>query len=375
MVSFWGLLYGSLLIALPWDLQVIADGEAADSLLNAGIDHALASRREEARAAFQHAVALDPVGAAAPKAHQQLGQMYFTDFRGGSTDALELAKWHFAKHFEADISGSLIRWYNFRGGAEVELKERLGREAAAIAAVPLPSQSHLLLVRHLEFLRARERDPTWLGAHLVGCHALVVQTDLSPDACSYAAFWADSFIQVLQTPAVGRTLSTTAPRVVVLGSALGEQCASVVALAPAARCLGYELLCDMTVDAQQLWERAVAGNGSPKRVHFQCRDALGPEPWWDEGLWGDKLSESDQSPLLIWANDYAWGEEAREALLRKASREAGPGAVLVLPRLGETPSGWKRAMDLEVDVSWHSALPVTALERDIDSDEHTSLEL
>lgn len=355
--------------------RVIADGEAAASLLKAGIDDALAGRRDEARATFQRAISLDPAGASAPKAHQQLGQMFFTDFRGGSADALEMAEWHFAQHFEADVPGSLIRWYNFRGGEVVELEARLRREKAAIAAIPLPSQSHSLLVRHLELLRARERDPAWLGAHLVGCHALVVQTGLAPDACSYAAFWADSLLQVLQTPAIVRALSATAPRVVVLGSALGEQCASVVAWAPAARCLGYELLCGMAADARQLWEEAVAGNGSPERVRFECRDALGQEPWWDEGFWGGEPSEADASPLFIWANDYAWGEEAREVLLRKATQEAGPGAVLVLPRLGATPAGWNRAMDLEVDVSWHSALAVTVLERRIVSDARMNLDL
>eukprot|EP00747_Dinoflagellata_sp_TGD_P168548 gnl/TRDRNA2_/TRDRNA2_195171_c0_seq1.p1 gnl/TRDRNA2_/TRDRNA2_195171_c0~~gnl/TRDRNA2_/TRDRNA2_195171_c0_seq1.p1 ORF type:complete len:377 (+),score=84.38 gnl/TRDRNA2_/TRDRNA2_195171_c0_seq1:55-1185(+) len=332
---------------------------AAAAELQRGLQLARNGKISEAYLAFELVVEYDPLGPAAKDAYWQLGQIHFA---GGARDMAEEA---FARYYEADLEKSVLERYNFHGTPE-ELAARL-KEEADYADTKASDEAWAPVRRHLQRIRAKEGDPQWLASTFLDCHVQAAAGGAGYQACAYGVTWLDSFVKVLEAAPLSHILAAPKLRIVVLGSALGYQCAWLVALHPNARCVGIEMLTGLATEAAKLLEEQDGtGEGNfSARARFECRDALGPDRWWDKTASG----APEDGPLLVWANDYSWGPGTRERLFKKAADEAAleaKGAVLIVPKLDAEnvmpPAGWLESGTASVPASWVSALTLAIYE-------------
>ncbi|CAE7621985.1 TMTC1 [Symbiodinium pilosum] len=155
---------------------------------------------------------------------------------------------------------------------------------------------------------------------------------------SYGVTYFGAWRAVISDPMVIEAMkSSKEPMVMLVGSALGYQCAFALSLG-FERCVGYDLLCDSMVSpSQKLVEEA----GLSDRIQFHCADALtAPE-----------LKEA----ALVWVNDDCFPRDFSRALTKRMAETLPSGSVFLSYKAGELEEPhWHLGSTLTVEVSWNA---------------------
>lgn len=318
------------------------------------------ARPAEAAALYREAVKLSPEDTSTL---ENLGDALLR--AGAREDAASAYRQATEIHAEQDAPYKLL--VNFDGDSEEFWERRVAEDAAAqvkgAAAAKTASASSAnlspaapavadKLSEVIKRLRNTEVDPEWQVQRLLECADTFGASESTRFACAYGISWFDAtWAKVVEHPLAARSHarvptdgSGPPPRVVVLGSALGEHCLFTAVLL-GIPCVGYELLCNASV------ERAAALVPSGAPAEFRCKDAL----------------EADLSgATFVWLLDAVWPAELQEKLERKLAAELQEDAVVAIYRrpIWHGDGALQVHQDaVTVDVSWRRQLPVTLLEQ------------
>jgi len=199
------------------------------------------------------------------------------------------------------------------------------------------------LPQALRAVRQAENSPKWVAAYLAESLAIFgFEKNKLPPGSAYGAVWFAGFQEALrkaqQHLSCSRAQDNPVPdRVLVLGSAFGEQCLFAAALG--LPCVGLDLLCNSTV---QLGRRIVAKHDLAHWVDLHCGDAVAAA-----GL---------GSSSLVFINDYTWESASRIKMQQRLAKEIPKGAALVSFNLDtwdwEADEKLKLVETVQISVSW-----------------------
>ncbi|CAK9061787.1 Probable UDP-N-acetylglucosamine--peptide N-acetylglucosaminyltransferase SEC (Protein SECRET AGENT) [Durusdinium trenchii] len=188
------------------------------------------------------------------------------------------------------------------------------------------------LVKMLDAVRQQENDSDWLLSWV----RETTERFRSGRLISYGVTYFPAWQEVCQQPEVQAVLAKKEPVALIVGSALGYQCAFALGLG-FARCVGYDLLCNSMVMPAQ---RIAKDVGLADRIHFHCGDALAAKEIGDVAL--------------VWMNDDSFPRSSLRSLRAALADRLPPSSVVVSYRAPELQEPhWQWAATVKARVSWN----------------------
>jgi len=216
-----------------------------------------------------------------------------------------------------------------------------------------------LLLMYTTALRAKENDSEWL------LKQQVESLELFPSSNDgvYGITYFQSYFRVFNQSVIQKALraqlldgqtQTAAPKVVVLGSALGGA-AVWPALAFGFRATGFDVLPGCVEAAKRI---AAVTEPALKYLHTHCGRA-GDAPSCAEFHCVDVVKDNTvvsqdlKDATVVWANDFTWPKEAQRCVEETVLQALPEGGVLVLYRPPHTaPYLWDSSSAIPVGSHW-----------------------
>jgi hypothetical protein len=150
--------------------------------------------------------------------------------------------------------------------------------------------------------------------------------------------------------------SSSPPKVLVLGSALGTACV-LPALAFGFKAVGYDALTTCIDKSKELASKVKgeAGEKLNKLVSFESGNIFDGETTAKEV--SSQISES----TVIWSNDFSWSKAQQSEVEIAAFNNLPVGGVLVLYRSPNEKLRWRDGLKIKLPTSWDPELPAYVL--------------
>lgn len=224
--------------------------------------------------------------------------------------------------------------------------ERAAFNAACFSMTHLSKAVAAGLVAALDAMRALETSPFFVRSWFMESSDMYHSHQADK---TYGAVWFTAWQVVARTSLFQAALGSSTEQhagtatILVAGSGLGEQCLFAVALG--ARCVAYELLCDMVSRGKALMDQ----HGLSGWISAHCSNAID--------------IESFDHVQVVWLNDKFWAPVVRERLLERLAGELPLDALVVSFGKHFADEALTEVERVQISASWGGAETATLYRR------------